>query len=369
MTAQVTIVQDVLMQYRVPFFEQLRPRLQEEDVKLRLLYGRRKSAAPTADDERTLDWAEELRVKRVTLPKARVATWQPVLRQTWGADLVIVEHAAKHLVTLPLLGGQITRAGPRLAFWGHGANLQAIRRDSRVERAKWWAARKAHWWFAYTQGSADRIERIGFPVARITVVNNTVESTPPTSPPTAREPLTCVYVGALYSEKRISFLLDAGRALAELVPGFRLVVLGSGADRPLVEAAVPGAEWLDYRGATFDDDKAAVLAGSSLMLMPGLVGLAIVDAFVYGCPLVTTEQPFHSPEVEYLHDGDNGVMLARESTPLEYAEAVAALLEDSDRLAALRDGCARSAAELTMSAMVDRFARGVLAALAQPRGR
>jgi hypothetical protein len=73
--------------------------------------------------------------------------------------------------------------------------------------------------------------------------------------------------------------------------------------------------------------------------------------------------------VEYLHDGDNGVMLARGSTSLEYAEAVAALLGNSDRLAALRDGCARSAAELTMPAMVDRFAGGVLAALAQSRRR
>jgi glycosyltransferase involved in cell wall biosynthesis len=367
--SQVVVVQDALMQYRVPFFEQLRIRLADDEIELRLLYGRRRASEAASDDERSLDWAEELRVIRRRVWGGRVATWQPVLRRAWGADLVIVEHAAKHLVNLPFLGGQITRTGPRLAFWGHGANLQARRRESRVERAKLWAARHAHWWFAYTAGSADRVAAIGFPVSRITVVNNTVEVTALAEPP-ERHPLTCVYVGALYSHKRIDFLLRAGAHLAELVPGFRLVVLGSGVDRPLVEAAVPGSSWLDYRGATFDDEKAAVLASSSLLLMPGLVGLAIVDAFAYACPLVTTDQPFHSPEVEYLREGDNGVMLPESTTPEQYAESVAALLENDVLMARLRDGCARAAAELSMDAMVDRFAEGVREALAAPvRGR
>jgi glycosyltransferase involved in cell wall biosynthesis len=365
--ARVVVVQDALMQYRVPFFEQLRARLADDQIELRLLYGRRRETG--AEDERSLDWAEELRVVRHRVWRGRVATWQPVLRRAWGADLVIVEHAAKHLVNLPFLGGQMTRTGPRLAFWGHGANLQATSRKSRVERAKLWAARYAHWWFAYTPGSADRVAAIGFPVSRITVVNNTIEVAALAEQP-ERYPLTCVYVGALYPHKRIEFLLRAGAHLAELVPGFRLVVLGSGVDRPLVEAAAPGSSWLDYRGATFDEEKAGVLASSSLLLMPGLVGLAIVDAFAFACPMVTTDQPFHSPEVEYLRDGDNGVMLPESTTPEQYAESVAALLRDTELMDRLREGCARSAAELSMGTMVERFADGVREALAAPaRGR
>ena len=351
------------MHYRVPFFEQLRARLDDQRIELRLLHGPPRSGIGSTEDQATLDWAEEVRVVRWPLMKGRAATWQSVLRQTWGADLVIVEHAAKHLANLPLLWGEMTHTGPRLAFWGHGANLQARRRESRVERTKWWAARRAHWWFAYTQGSADRVAASGFPGSRITVVNNTVEVMALAEPP-AREPHTCVYVGALYAHKRIDFLLEAGAHLAAMVPEFRLVVLGTGPDRPLVEAALQGSPWLDYRGATFADDKAAVLAKASLMLMPGLVGLAIVDGFVYGCPLVTTDQPFHSPEVEYLRDQINGVRLPETSTPEQYAIAVAALLDDPTRLATLREGCARSASELSMSAMVERFADGVLQALA-----
>ncbi len=362
------IVQDFLTEYRVPFFEQLRERLARDDIDLRLLYGRSPSAESTPIDGRSLSWTHEMRVLRPPLPRGRVATWQPVMQHARGADLVIVEHAAQHLVNVPLLAGQIANVGPRLAFWGHGANLQAAHGTGRVERAKNWAARHAHWWFAYTQGSADRVAATGFPVSRITVVNNTVAVAPLSQTPT-RQDLTCVYVGAMYARKRIPYLLEAGGHLANLVPGFRLVVLGGGADRGRVEAAAKTAPWLDYRGATFGDDMASVIASSSLMLLPGAVGLAIVDGLAYGCPLVTTADAFHGPEVEYLRDGVNGVLLPATTTAQSYAESVAELLQDPHRLAALRAGCADSAAELSMTAMVERYATGVGEALSTPRAR
>jgi L-malate glycosyltransferase len=39
------------------------------------------------------------------------------------------------------------------------------------------------------------------------------------------------------------------------------------------------------------------------MLMPGLVGLAVLDAFADGIPRVTTVIEYHSPEIEYLVPG------------------------------------------------------------------
>jgi glycosyltransferase involved in cell wall biosynthesis len=365
-TREVSIVQQVLPQYRLPFFEGLRANLAEDDIRLRLLHGQTGDGSGSKGDERELSWAEPVNSRRLSLPRGRPLVWQPVARTTRGSDLVVLEHAGRNLGTWPLLCWGVRGGRPRVAFWGHGTNLQADRGSALTEPAKRWASRRAHWWFAYTEGSAERVVAHGFPRDRITVVNNTVE-TPRLHDPPERAPLTCVYVGALYPLKRISFLLEAGARLAELVPGFRLIVLGSGEDRSLVERVEPTAPWLDFRGATFDDAKAEILAASSLTLMPGLVGLAIVDAFAYGCPLVTTDQPFHSPEVEYLRDGENGVMLPRQSTPSEYAEAVAAVLRDHERLGRLREGCARSAQELSMTSMVERFADGVRTALeAQP---
>jgi L-malate glycosyltransferase len=365
MPREVSIVQRMLPQYRVPFFDGLRENLAAENIQLRLLHGSNRDDFGQKGDERDLGWAERLPVREIRLPRERVAFWQQAHRATRRSEMVVMEHAGLQLTTYPLLSMRILHPGPRIAFWGHGANLQARRADPLGEAVKQWTSRRAEWWFAYTEGSADRVAAHGFPRERITVVNNTVHVRHLDYSPT-REPFTCVYIGALYDLKRVAFLLDASSRLAELIPDFRLVVLGGGTDSQLVQEAAARHHWLDFRGPTFDEEKAVTLASSALTLMPGLVGLAIVDAFAYGCPLVTTDQPFHSPEVEYLRDGVNGLMLPRQSTPSQYAESVATLLQQPDRMDRLRDGCAHSAKELSMTSMIERFAKGVHLALEAP---
>jgi glycosyltransferase involved in cell wall biosynthesis len=276
---------------------------------------------------------------------------------------VVVEQANRQLVNYRLLFRSAVRRRPRVVFWGHGGNLQTSGfAEALGERFKRVVSRRAHWWLAYTQGSADRVAALGFPRERVTVVQNAVDVAPPADAP-ERVPGRCVYVGSLYSHKRIGFLLDAARRTAELRDDFRLVVIGDGEDRPLVEERAVREPWLDVRGPVFGDETARVLASAQLLLMPGLVGLAIVDSFATGCPLVTVELPFHSPEVEYLQDGVNGVQLPAGTTAAEYGEHVARLLGDPAALEQLREGCAVAAATYTVSAMVDRYAAGLLAAL------
>lgn len=363
MSREVSIVQELLPQYRVPFFEGLRADLAEDGIRLRLLHG--SSGPGTKGDERALPWAEHLRAREIRLPGGRSALWQSAHRATRTSDLVVIEHAGRHLSIWPLLSRAAGGRPPRMAFWGHGTDVRTDRRNSASEAIKRWASRRAHWWFAYTEGSADRVAAHRFPRERITVVNNTVEVHHLADEP-ERDPTTCAYVGGLFDLKRIPFLLEAGACLADSVPGFRLVVLGGGPDSQLVERAARTAPWLDFRGPTFDDEKALTLASSALTLMPGVVGLAIVDTFAYGCPIVTTDHPFHSPEIEYLRDGVNGVMLPRDTTPAGYAEAVAGLLQAPERLARLREAGTESAQELTMARMVQRFADGIRLALAAP---
>ena len=101
-----------------------------------------------------------------------------------------------------------------------------------------------------------------------------------------------------------------------------------------------------------------------MVLMPGLVGLAIIDSFVAGLPIVTTDLDYHSPEIEYLHSGSNGVMVREAEDPGAYAEAVCTLLQNPATLQQLRDGCVESAQHYSMTQMVERFANGVKEALA-----
>ena len=108
-----------------------------------------------------------------------------------------------------------------------------------------------------------------------------------------------------------------------------------------------------------------LFASSELTLVPGSVGLVVVDSFAARAPLVTIDKALHGPEAEYLHDGVNGRVLAPESAG-RYAEAVIQLLLDGALRGTLVDGCVSSSRKYTIEAMTANFASGIMAALGMP---
>jgi glycosyltransferase involved in cell wall biosynthesis len=173
----------------------------------------------------------------------------------------------------------------------------------------------------------------------------------------------CAYVGGMYEKKRLPYLFAACEQLRYQIPDFEIVLMGSGVDRPLVDCFASKHSWAIACGPTFGREKALTLSLAKLLLMPGLVGLAIIDAFTAEVPIVTTDVPYHSPEIDYLINGVNGKMIPTTDSVSDYVAAVVSLLSNHGRLAALREGCRASAGEYTMNSMVTRFTDGVLNAL------
>jgi glycosyltransferase involved in cell wall biosynthesis len=376
MTRRVVIIQKSLPHYRVPFFDGLRRRLAQEGTELVLVYGQPLGEEAKKDDSVELPWGRRI-VNRTIPVRQRLLVWQPVLRHIRTGDLVIVEQASKLLVNYVLLALQRPRK-LRVAFWGHGRSINSSR--SRVgEAIKRFVSRQAHWWFAYTARSGDLVTGLPFPTERVTVVQNAIDTDDLAD---ARAGLTAddldkvrnrlglrsenvaIFCGALYREKRLEFLLEAAEAVRARMPDFELIVLGAGPDRELVETAAARRPWIHCVGAVFGSEKAAYFELARALMIPGLVGLAVVDSFVFETPLVAVEGPWHAPEIEYLEHGHNGLLLPEGLAPEAYGEVVAGLLSDPERHQRLIEGCRVSAARYTVENMVERFAEGVQRALA-----
>lgn len=381
MTRQhVLIAYKSLPRYRLEFFHGLRERLAEENIDLSLTYGQ-----PTAQDAQRRDtgmlpWAESVPNTVWTLG-SRELIWQPCLAQARRADLVIVEQASRLLLNYVLLLRQAVSAG-RVAFWGHGANLQRHRAHAGAEFIKRHVSRHPHWWFAYTEGTRARIETLGYPSGRITVVQNAIDTTGLRE---ARRELNggaalnirrefrlgdgpvAAFVGGLCADKRLGFLMCAADEIARARPDFRLLVIGDGPQRREVERWAASRPHVRYLGPLFGEEKVAALAVASVMLIPGVVGLAVLDAFALEIPLVTTASDSHGPEIEYLIDGTNGLIVDRPDDVPVYAAAVLRLLSDDGLLDGLRRGCRQAAERYTNEEMIERFTGGVVAALAAPR--
>lgn len=374
---RVVFVTTILTQYRVPFHEGVRERLSQRGIQYELLAGAPSASRATREDTVTLPWM--LRLPTHYLGSAG-PIWQPILKKIWNCDLAIVTHENKLLANyLAQILGPFRPS--RLALWGHGRNFQA-NSDSLAEVWKRFWATKCDWWFTYTTGTKALIEAYGFPGNRITVFNNAIDTTKlrrQAASITEAElnsrrvqlgispgPVG-VFIGGLHIHKRLQFLIEAAVYVRHEIPNFQLIIVGDGPERATAQKAAALYPWIKFVGALFGREKIEVLKFSDICLMPGLVGLGILDAMAIGLPLVTTNYPFHSPEIEYLRPGVNGVMTDNWQDIEQYAGEVAGLMRDNVRRATLSSEATATASQFTIERMVETFCCGVERALSQPK--
>lgn len=377
----VAIVYRYVHQYRREFYDLLRDRLDAAGVDLRLVAGEPGPEDIRKGDAIDVPWAR--RVKNVVLPFGdKEIYWQPVLRHVRDADLVVVEQASKLLVNYLLLAGR-RLGGPRVAFWGQGRNVFQDRASPFGESVKRVMSRRVDWWFAYNEMSLDVVLGLGFPPERITCVQNAIDTHAlrearaglgASELEQARRAVGVksanvgVYAGALYADKRIGFLIAASDLVRRQVPDYELVIIGSGSDEDTAREAAASRPWLHVMGARFGREKVRMMALAKALLLPGLVGVGILDGFALELPLVTTSGPYHGHEIDYLDPGENGLMVDDWRDPQEYASAIATVMTDNALLERLRKGCRDARERYTVETMVERFANGVLLALSAPRG-
>lgn len=362
--------------------QQLGRRLDERGVDFRLIAGRPGPRDVARRDAVVIPWARTIENRYLPIGH-RELCWQPCLRAVWEADIVIVEQASRLLANYVLLAGR-RWGGPRVAMWGHGENIQPHRSSRWGESVKRLVSRRVDWWFAYNATSAAVIDSLGFPEERVTVVQNAIDTRSiqevrrtltPQDLDDARRRLGVagqhagVFSGSLYPDKRLRFLVAAADRVRAAVPDFELLVIGDGVDASFLRDASRSRPWLHAPGALYGREKALALSLGQASLVPGLVGLGILDGFALGLPLVTTRVPFHSHEIEYLREGENGLMVDDWQDPSDYATAVIALMTDDVLRRRLQAGCAEAAKLYTVETMSENFANGVCDAITAPRRR
>ena len=373
---KVVVVQTTLRQYRVPFYERLRAHLLERDVRLVVGHGEPDSREKTKGDATTLDWAVRIPTRYVHVGPRSLVLQSPG-RLLDDAALVIVEQASRNLLN-HILFLQNALGRRHLAFWGHGRNLQQHNVSRFGEFVKRTMTTRVHWWFAYNDLSARIVRDLGYPGSRITVVSNAIDTTALVEQRNAltegdvrrvrdevgiRGDSVCVFVGSLYRGKLLPFLVDACDLIKARVPGFELVVIGGGPELPWLREVASVRPWLHAVGPKFDEQKARYFADAKLVLIPGSVGLGIMDAFAIRAPLVTTDVPGHGPEIEYLDSGVNGILVHDHEDPATYARVVSELLKNERERARLVQGCIEAAEHYTIDNMSHRFAEGIVQAL------
>nr|WP_315224432.1 glycosyltransferase family 4 protein [uncultured Albidiferax sp.] len=365
MSIRVVVVQRRMTHYRVAFFEELRSQLQGKGIELTVAYGQGTTAEEKKDDSADIAWGVKLKTKYYL--NGRIC-FQPLKEIVKNADLLVLTLENKLICNI---WHQFFKKNYKIILWGHGANLQGDFGSYR-EKFKKILVRKADWWFVYTAMGIPIIKNAGYPENRVKVLNNSID----TESMQRMMAVACalqsrvikeqieifgnnvaIYVGSLYEEKRIEFMLEAAVKIREKISDFELIVVGAGSHIGVVKNYCVKYKWIKYLGAKKNQEKINLISLAKVMLNPGAVGLGVLDSFVCQVPLATTDCGLHGPEIVYLENHVNGLM-SKNSLP-EYVSCVVDLLKDDAALARLRNGCAEGAKKYTVKNMATNFIDGL----------
>lgn len=370
---RLLVVQRYVPDYRVPFFRELRTSLSASDFQLTLAAGQVHGHHAERQDDRTAEAADKL----LTTQTIKLAGKQllshdigPVLREI-KPHLAIVEQALKNVDSYYLLGRQRLKGSPGVAFWGQGKDFSS-HQGRLANSLKQWTTRRGEWFFAYTQEGAEYVIERGMPASAVTVLNNTLDTEALTRDLESvtdedvqafrkRYSLirgrTAIFIGGVDHHKGIQFLLDSSERVAKEISGFKLLVVGSGAESDLVRRHQATSMGVIYLGRLTGFEKAVALSAADIMMIPEWVGLVAVDSLVAGCPIATTHHSSHAPEFAYLVDRRNAFVFRHEISA--YAHGVAQVLRDTTALDSAQRQAMLDARLYPLQDMVGRFTHGV----------
>lgn len=367
---QVAVIERVLPHYRIPFIRHLRHELLKRSIDLTFIYGQQLPGKVPAMVPLNEPWAHQITNKYFAIANNQLV-WQPCLHILRNMDLVIVEQANKLLINY-LLHIRRIFSTQKIAFFGHGKNFQAKEHDGWKEWIKSKFINQVDWWFAYTKMTSDIVLKSGFPCNRLTIVQNAIDTNTlaaqiaqqsPHETKTIKKELgitsdnIAIYCGGMYPDKNLDFLLSACYRIRHRIPDFNILFIGNGPLQYKIISAANEHNWIHYIGPKFDASRVPYLMMSKAMLIPGGVGLAILDCFTARIPLFTIDINIHGPEIAYLDNEVNGIV--SKPTVEEYANSVINYFLSPDLQCTLIKGCNESAKNYSIETMVNNFSNGI----------
>lgn len=204
--------------------------------------------------------------------------------EDWNPDALIVEANPRYLATPSAVKWMHAR-GRKVIGWGLGS-------PSPLRRGVGVRSRFIHQFDAmisYSQRGAEEYAALGVPREKIFVAHNSVSPAPerPDGRPQTIDHATILFVGRLQARKRVDFLL---RACAELGTNPRLLIVGDGPERTLLESLAkeiyPSVEFI---GAKHGAELKPYFEQADLFVLPGTGGLAVQEAMSHGLPVIVAK--------------------------------------------------------------------------------
>ncbi len=208
-----------------------------------------------------------------------------------------------------------------------------------------------------SESSASHIVDLGIAPEHVTVIAPGVEQRFSPAPHRRGADPLIVVVARLAPVKRVQRALEAVEMVRGTLGSVRVEVIGDGPDRQSLQRWIDdrgAGDWARLRGRVDDDELVDAYQRARLVLSASYAegwGMSLTEGAACGTPAVATDIAGHRGAVI---DGVSGILVDDAAGAVGLAEAVVAVLSDSERWSRLSTGAIEHAASLSWDAVAQR---------------
>jgi glycosyltransferase involved in cell wall biosynthesis len=368
--------------YRKSFFERLN---KSSNIEFVVVHGHAPTGSDIIEASPPYDFPNIKVENREFCIFGRAFIWQPVVAQVIAGafDGAVIGEEIKYFSNIVIALAMRLRQRPTL-LWGFGYHQYDRAASTWHQRAissavTWFKRvlyRRVSGYLVYTESGEKALRSLGMSADKISVLRNTVDTEREAKfrDAVAQEPIEqiltqlCVrpdtikllYFGRLVPMKHVDLLAEYARRCAERARKVDVIIFGKGAEESRLRKMAADLNNVSFHRHD-DYQLARALRVSSAVVIPGYVGLAVTHAFAHGVPVLTRLGQMHSPEVEYVEDGVNGLMLPDEVEA--FFSALDTFVDDLELQKRLSAAAIETAKMLEISYMVNTFREFVQSSL------
>jgi len=288
---KVLFLQNVLFDYRVPFYNSLVKR----GYQLTVMHSG-KGSTLQCDFEELIVPVSKFGPFHIQQQRPKLDEYDVVIAMF---DLYWPANALLSLVSKEY----------RLIFWGHGLGKGKLGNYLRIALAN-----KADGMLLYTEIGRQAMLDKGMRAELTYVANNTVEVS--NHQIKAGQGTSFLFVGRLQSRKRIDLLMHAFAKLLAASPDktLNLDIVGDGDIKEELENLAKTLNidhHTQFYGAVSDNDVLRPIFHRAIAYVsPGHLGLGLNHALAFGVPIISSSSVTHAPEVAVLNEGNSMMITA-----------------------------------------------------------
>lgn len=307
----------VMFQYRVGTYEAM-SKLQ--DVDFELWHGK------DVPNSKLKNYGGEVHFKRRVLPTVRFKgktnnggislAYHPFLffRLIRHNPDVILTEGASSILTATVAFFYSRIFGKKLIWWSLGALTGHTAKGLSAVVHRWaeYMERHSNAIFAYSTQAENHFVSIGvrpekiFKAVNVINTESKINGIKEAGEIKKEDGFNVAFVGAITQTKKLELLVDAVNELSKSIRDIKLHIIGDGAHLPTLKeyaANQAGTANIVFHGRVVDGLN-VLLARYSVLVLPGLGGLAIVDGMVSSLPVIAGRAD--GTELDLIENGSNG---------------------------------------------------------------